>query len=910
MIIFILALVGAGFFYGSNLVAAELVNINTAALNELDSLPGIGPVKARAIIDYRALEPFQAIEDIMKVSGIGQATFENLKDLITVGEPGVMPAPAGDTASTTEKSATPLIISPLAEEVNEDKKRNNLGDVLINEFVSDPADGEVEWLELYNKTGEQIDLSGWRIEEGSGAKTKLDGSLEKFKVIEKPAGNLNNAGDLIILYDAADKIIDRLAYGDWDDGDAVSNAPAAGDPGGTARKFDGYNTFNNANDFAVTSRPTKGASNIIEIDSEVSAEAKANYDFSNDIFITEIMPNPAGSDTKAEYIELYNAGARPVDLTGWSLANESGKKKNIENMATSSLIGAGQYLAIYRPKSKIVLRNDSGEARLYQPLDDRPLRTAEYKDVREGWSYNLKKTTGGWVWSEIITPGAANEIKEINHAPEVDFSFKEPALAGAPARFDGSDTTDEDGDELIYEWDFGDGIKNSLPSPEHTFFSAGIYEVKLSVSDGQESAELVKSVKALGGLPAEQPEIASSSPAKIWRGTSRNDMIVINELLPNPAGADTGAEWLEIKNSGAAPVDLAGWRVENDNGKFKLKDGRVEAESIYLLSNAESKLAFKNSSDTVSLYNDLDGLVDAVSYAAAVEGEAYARGANGNWFWTRVLTPGEENIISLGHEASIKYQALSIQGGANEYLAADLDKIGGLEAGSLVKISGVAAVEPGVLGAQIFYLAAASTSTPAGAQIYSYKKDFPKIKAGDLMEISGELSLVNGETRIKTKTKDNLVIISQGRPPAAPLVSCDQISQEMVGRLIAVSGEITDKKSSTLYLDDGSDEILVYFKASAGLDSKNLAVGQAVKITGILSRTLAGLRLLPRYQSDIELISSGGQAEPQVLGEVIAADEWALAERDKKLELFRYLLIIAGGVIILLAGLYVRALKA
>jgi competence protein ComEA len=60
------------------------ININTADLAALDTLPGIGPVIAQRILDYRqANGPFDRIEDIMDVPGIGEGTFEKIRDLIT-----------------------------------------------------------------------------------------------------------------------------------------------------------------------------------------------------------------------------------------------------------------------------------------------------------------------------------------------------------------------------------------------------------------------------------------------------------------------------------------------------------------------------------------------------------------------------------------------------------------------------------------------------------------------------------------------------------------------------------------------------------------------------------------------------------------------------------------------------------
>ena len=64
---------------------SDLVNINTADSSELQSLPGIGTTIANSIIEYRKENGnFETIEDLKKVSRIGDKTFDKLKDLITV----------------------------------------------------------------------------------------------------------------------------------------------------------------------------------------------------------------------------------------------------------------------------------------------------------------------------------------------------------------------------------------------------------------------------------------------------------------------------------------------------------------------------------------------------------------------------------------------------------------------------------------------------------------------------------------------------------------------------------------------------------------------------------------------------------------------------------------------------------
>lgn len=72
---------------GLNFGAISLININTASIKELEELPGIGEVKAQAIIDYRQQNGlFTSLQDLMKVEGISQSLYEKLEGLITLGE--------------------------------------------------------------------------------------------------------------------------------------------------------------------------------------------------------------------------------------------------------------------------------------------------------------------------------------------------------------------------------------------------------------------------------------------------------------------------------------------------------------------------------------------------------------------------------------------------------------------------------------------------------------------------------------------------------------------------------------------------------------------------------------------------------------------------------------------------------
>src|SRR5690242_20312428 len=84
--------------------AVAAVNLNTATKEELIALPGIGPAKAQAILDYRkANGAFKSVEELKDVKGIGAKRFEKLKSDLTVSQPAMRAASAPPKSSPAAK---------------------------------------------------------------------------------------------------------------------------------------------------------------------------------------------------------------------------------------------------------------------------------------------------------------------------------------------------------------------------------------------------------------------------------------------------------------------------------------------------------------------------------------------------------------------------------------------------------------------------------------------------------------------------------------------------------------------------------------------------------------------------------------------------------------------------------------
>ncbi len=125
--------------------------------------------------------------------------------------------------------------------------------------------------------------------------------------------------------------------------------------------------------------------------------------------------------------------------------------------------------------------------------------------------------------------------------------------------------------------------------------------------------------------------------------------VIINEIMPNPQGADETDEWIELYNSNTSDVDLSSWQIQDIAGTITTytipQNTKILANSFLVFKRPETKIMLNNDEDGLNLLTPDKKIIDSMTFSKAPLGQSYNK-VNSAWQWSTTSTPGTKNIIA------------------------------------------------------------------------------------------------------------------------------------------------------------------------------------------------------------------------------------------------------------------------
>ena len=558
-----------------------------------------------------------------------------------------------------------------------------------------------------------------------------------------------------------------------------------------------------------------------------------------DLIITEIMYDPAGSDTDHEWVEIYNAGADVVTIIDGS-STDSWRFNDGSNHTLTFVQGNLTIPA----SGTAILASDAATF-----LTDHP----------------------GFTGTVLDTVMSLNNTSDtLKLSPDKGASFF---------------------GELTYQnTQGGNGDGKSLEKINSAWQS--------SSADGGTPGVITTAV-----APAPTPETPaspapnpSSTPATAAPTAETKTFdptkIKISELLPNPnTGED---EFIEIWNSGGETANLEGWRLGDTAKIITLEKISLVPGEYYIFYGSKTKISLNNSNETVSLFDQSGNLIDKVSYTNSFKGQSFIYDISQNKFdWSVAPTPGSYNSIikpndppqpriSFNYNPAAPNEEIIIS--ASESTDPDDDKLRfAWSIGEKFQASGESFnYRFPSLGAHLISLLAAderhavlATATidilPAGEIVWlrSQQKNLQATTATSTKETTKSTAKKSTEkvatptpTTDKQKTAVPSPFQGEGQGEGLVDVSLENIRDLDMGTEVKVQGKVAVEPGilakSYFYLT-GSQGIQVYYAKS---DWPKLAVGDNIGVIGVLTEASGETRLRVSNKQDITFINKSDPPMP------------------------------------------------
>jgi len=377
----------------------------------------------------------------------------------------------------------------------------------------------------------------------------------------------------------------------------------------------------------------------------------------------------------------------------------------------------------------------------------------------------------------------------------------------------------------------------------HVFRQGGSLTISVNARDEEREATMQRRfnviIKNVGStqLKSEQQEqlLQAQQTEEIYYS------VVLNELLPNPAGSDSN-EFIELKNIGTVPADISGWILSSSKGTkryvFALNT-RINPNGLLIISKKELPFSQSNAYDLITLSSPSGKYIDAIDFDDAPSGMSYARTSQGDWLWTNKITPNKENNVDgVYDERDVKEDAPTSQSNTVKP-----DKKQAAQQGIECSI----VVIPGIVGKNIAYCASPSY------RIRFTSQTIPPLRQGDRVRVIGKITHPNSQALLTIRNISDIVIKAHGTAVTPKEYEISDIADDDLASLIHVSGVISRIQWPSVWIGDGEHEIRAYVYKTTSIEKPAMLIGDTMDITGVLDKASSGYRLLPRFPQDIRI---------------------------------------------------------
>ena len=539
-----------------------------------------------------------------------------------------------------------------------------------------------EWVEVSNAGEEPVDLTGWTIADNAavdvlpggvvapgayvtigGSAEAADGAVDVALEDGRIGNGLANRGDVVTLRDPLGRVVDEVDYrappiplpkvgrsialteGGW----VLNAAPSPGSDGVTPPPAEAEPPAPSQTPAPVPPGDDVAKEEEEEDEEDAAAAARPAAPLAA-LRITEIFASTGMGSREAafEWVEVFNAGVEPIDLTGWTIADNAaedvlpggivapGAHVTIGGSAEAADGGADVVLEDGRIGNGLANRGDIVTLRdpVGRVVDEVDYRASPIPLPESGRSIALSGDV--WVLNTVPSPGS-DGVTPSPPPPRPPPPRPEEELPDPP-----EEPAD---DEVVAEDDVAS-------------------EAEAAVEDDDVAAEEVAAADDDASL--EDDEVAAQDEER--SPAAPPPALRITEIFANAGegSRDAAFEWVEIHNAGTAPIDLAGWTI-GDNGAMDELPGVVVAPGARLTIGGSREAAdggadivvedgrigngLANTGDVVVLRDPRGRVVDEVDYRvppipAPEAGRSIALTEAG-WVLNTEPSPGSDGVTPL-----------------------------------------------------------------------------------------------------------------------------------------------------------------------------------------------------------------------------------------------------------------------